>query len=122
MMKKKKNFKMPNKSIQTKTYGSLILSIGNLLEEGRKQAYHAVNTILVKTYWGIGRRIVEFEQKGKEHAKYGLYLLNNLSKDLIQKYGKGFSADNLEKMRKFYLLFPNSETLSRKLSLTSKVL
>lgn len=99
-----------------KEYTSLISDIGNLLELGRKQAYKAVNTILVRTYWEIGKRIVEFEQHGKEKAEYGSALLNILSKDLMEKFGKGFSRDNLEKMRKFYSLFKNSETLSRKLS------
>ena len=52
-----------------KEYSSLITGIGSLLEQGRKQAYQAVNAILVKTYWEIGKRIVEFEQKGKICAK-----------------------------------------------------
>lgn len=97
-------------------YSVLINSIGSLLEQGRRQAFHAVNTILVQTYWEIGKRIVEYEQKGKEKAEYGSSLLDNLSKDLINKFGKGFSRDNLEKMRRFYNFFKNSETLSRKLS------
>lgn len=99
-----------------KEYSSLIDSIGSLLEQGRKQAYQAVNAILVRTYWEIGKRIVEFEQHGKEKAEYGSALLNILSKDLMEKFGRGFSRDNLEKMRKFYSLFKNSKTLSRKLS------
>src|SRR3989338_3862083 len=99
-----------------KGYSSLITEIGFLLEQGRKNAYQAVNTILVKTYWEIGKRIVEYEQEGKERADYGSALLNLLSKDLMEKFGKGFSQDNLERMRKFYSLFRNSETVSRKLS------
>ena len=65
-----------------KSYSSLIDSIGFLLEQGRKQAYQAVNSILVKTYWDIGKRIVEYEQAGKERADYGSSLLDNLSRDL----------------------------------------
>jgi len=99
-----------------KGYSSLITEIGFLLEQGRKNAYQSVNTILVKTYWEIGKRIVEYEQEGKERADYGSALLNLLSKDLMEKFGKGFSQDNLERMRKFYSLFRNSETVSRKLS------
>lgn len=67
-------------------YSSLISSIGTLLEQGRKQAYYAVNQILVKTYWEIGRRIVEYEQEGKEKAEYGSALLDNLSRDLVEKF------------------------------------
>src|SRR4030042_2983095 len=94
-------------------YAALIIGIGSLLEQGRRQAYHAVNAILVKTYWQVGQRIVEYEQKGKEKAEYGSALLKRLSTDLNKLYKKGFSVDNLENMRGFYLAFPNSETLSR---------
>ncbi len=106
------------KSLPTKEkkYSSLITGIGILLEQGRRQAYQSVNSILVKTYWEIGKRIVEFEQQGKKRAEYGSALLDIISRDLTEKFGKGFSRDNLEKMRKFYLFFKNSETLSRKLS------
>ncbi len=97
-------------------YDTLVSEVGSLLEEARKKSYSAINEILVKTYWEIGRRIVEFEQKGEERATYGSGLLDKLSQDLTKSYGKGFSSDNLEKMRVFYLTFQNSATLSRKLS------
>jgi len=94
----------------------LISYIGTLLGQARKQVYTQVNQILVNTYWQIGKRIVNYEQKGKQRADYGSRLLDNLSRDLTKLHGNGFSRDNLERMRKFYLTFPNSETLSRKLS------
>ena len=46
-------------------------------------------------------------------------MLENLSQKLTNEFGKGFSVDNLEKMRKFYNVFPNSETLSRKFKVVS---
>lgn len=101
---------------QTGGYNNLIFEIDSRLAEARKTAYRQINQILVKTYWEIGRRIVEYEQKGREKAEYGSRLLNILSVDLTKQYGPGFSRDNLEKMRRFYLLFSNSATLSRKLS------
>ncbi|MDD4878081.1 MAG: PDDEXK nuclease domain-containing protein [Candidatus Nanoarchaeia archaeon] len=97
-------------------YNGLVKDIGLLLEEGRRKALQSVNSIIVQTYWEIGRKIVEFEQSGEDKAKYGSGLLEMLSKNLRQKYGKGFSVDNLEYMRRFYTAFKNSETLSRKLS------
>ncbi len=108
--------KKPNIAVKKENnYNRLIDNIAQILEQGRKHAYSAINTILVRTYWDIGKRIIEFEQSGRQRAQYGSNLLQNLSKDL-KKYGKGFSTDNLEKMRKFYLVFRNSETLSRNLS------
>ena len=101
---------------QEPEYSSLITNIGSLLEQGRKQAYQSINLILVKTYWEIGKQIVIYEQKGKEKAEYGSSLLNNLSKDLKLRYGKGFSKSNVYLMRMFYLNYPIFQTLSGKLS------
>ncbi len=97
-------------------YQELKAQIGELLRQGRAQAGRAVNAILVQTYWQIGWRIVEFEQKGNVKAEYGSELLDRLSRDLTAEFGKGFSRSNLIYMRKFYLAFPKSETLSHKLS------
>ena len=77
-----------------------------------------MNAILTATYWEIGRRIVEYEQTGFERAEYGHQLLQNLSSDLTKIFGRGFSVDNLESMRLFYLTYlleGISETKSRKL-------
>ena len=86
------------------------------MQQGRQQAVQSVNTILVQTYWHIGQHIVEFEQKGNERAEYGSQLFERLSKDLTQSYGKGFRRSNLLYMRKLYLFFPISETLSHLLT------
>jgi hypothetical protein len=64
----------------------------------------------------IGRRIVEFEQGGEKRAEYGAELLETLAADLTNRFGRGFSTDNLESMRRFYRALPPtkiSETLSR---------
>lgn len=103
-------------SIEKAKYTNLINEIGVLLQKGREQVAQSVNTILVQTYWLVGRHIVEFEQGGKEKAEYGSFLFEQLSKDLTQLYGKGFSRANLLYMRKLYLTFPKSETLSNVLS------
>lgn len=102
--------------ISKENYNNLITDIGSILEKGRQQAYKVVNEILVKTYWEIGRQIVEFEQKGKEKAEYGSSLLNNLSIDLKLRYGKGFSRRNIHDMRRFYLKYQKWQTVSAKLS------
>ena len=93
-------------------YNNLISQIGDLLQQGRRQAAYAVNNILVQTYWQIGKYIVEFEQGGLEKSEYGSKLLDRLSKDLTMKYGKGFSRSNLMYMRKFYSVFSIGVTVS----------
>ena len=70
---------------------------------------------MVYTYFEIGRLIIEEEQHGKDRAEYGKSVLTSLSHKLIKEIGKGFSVDNLENMRKFYLAYSKSETASRNL-------
>jgi len=103
-------------NIAQNNYRNLIDHIGILLQEGRQKAAQAVNTILVHTYWEIGRYIVEFEQNGSERAEYGTRLFERLSKDLTSAYGKGFGRSNLLYMRKLYLSFQISGTLSHLLT------
>ncbi len=100
----------------TSDYNSLINEIGNILIKARKKVFRTVNTVLIRTYWEIGKRIVEFEQKGGIRAEYGSRLLIKLSKDLKAKYGKGFSRSNLQYMRLLYLKYPKCQTLSGKLT------
>ena len=71
------------------------------------------NTLL--TYWNIGKLIVE-AQGGVKRAKYGDNLINEWGKKLSLKYGKGYDASDLAKMRLLYLEFPILGTLSPKLS------
>lgn len=78
----------------------------------------SVNTLQVMTNYHIGRNIVEYEQKGRGRAQYGQQVLKDLSQRLTAEFGRGYSVDNLENMRKFYLAYGGksikSETLSRK--------
>lgn len=107
---------MSGTQISDNSYDNLMVQIGLALSEGRKSAAKTVNSILVQTYWTIGKYIVVFEQDGKEHAKYGDELLLRLSRDLTIQYGKGFSRSNLTYIRKLYMTFPKCETLSHILS------
>lgn len=98
------------------SYGQLIRNIGSLLETGKKQAVSAVNQAMVRTYWEIGKHIVEYEQAGNEKAEYGSETLKRLSRDLTERYSNGFGMSNINKMRKFYSLYPILQTVSAKLS------
>jgi predicted nuclease of restriction endonuclease-like (RecB) superfamily len=95
-----------------------IADIKQLLHSARNRVYQTINSAMTTTYWEIGRRIVEEEQNGKVRAKYGKAIIKNLSNELTKEFGKGFSADNLENMRKFYLTYSKSETLSRNFKLS----
>lgn len=84
-----------------------------LLQNARSKVVQTVNQVMVVTYFEIGRMLIEEEQNDKERADYGKQILKELSKILSKEFGKGFSVDNLENMRRFYLAYGKSETLSR---------
>ena len=97
---------------------NLYKNILNLLKNSREQVLRTVNSAMVKTYFEIGRLIVEDEQKGFERAEYGKETLKNLSVRLTKEFGKGFSQRNLEQMRQFYLVYLISQTVSAEFKLS----
>lgn len=97
-------------------YRNLVDSIDQLWISAKERAVRSINTELLNANWNTGKYIVEYEQKGNVRAEYGKQLLASLSKDLTAKRGKGFSRSNLIYMRKFYLTFPKSETLTHELT------
>ena len=72
----------------------------DLIINTRKLVYHTTNFAMVKTYWQIGKKIVE-EQGGFERSKYGNRLIASLSEKLTAEFGKGFDKTNLGRMRQF---------------------
>lgn len=98
--------------VQLVGYTAIHHDIVSLLQTARKDTVRAVNALMTATYWEIGRRIVEFEQGGKQRAGYGEELLQRLAKDLTNQFGRGFSKRNLEQMRLFYLYWPIAQTVS----------
>ena len=84
-------------------YRTILGDIANVLDAARRSAARSVNCIMTAAYWLIGRRIVEFEQKGKRRAEYGEELIEQLAGDLSARYSRGFSVRNVWQMKAFYL-------------------
>ena len=97
---------------------NFIVEIKTLLNQARNKVYKSVNSIMTQTYFEIGKRIVQEEQRGKSRADYGKNLLKNLSQELTKEFGKGFSVANLKNMRQFYLTFENRQTVSSEFKLS----
>lgn len=118
MIKRPKKSAFIRKEEEPTSYRSVLAEVVELLEASRRIAARSVNAVMTVTYWSIGRRIIESEQGGGGRAQYGKALLQHLSADLTARFGRGFSVDNLETMRLFYLTYPPddqiSETVSRK--------
>ncbi len=82
--------------------------IADLILSIRQKVAASVNLTMVHTYFEIGRMIVEDEQQGSKKAEYGRRVLKNLSERLTNRFGKGFSEDNLNRMKNFYLIYSAS--------------
>ena len=92
--------------------------IKNLLASARENIVSNVNSTMTKTYFLIGKRIVEEEQNGNERAEYGEELIKNLSLRLSKEFGKGFSKTNLKQMKSFYLAYGKGQTVSDQFKLS----
>jgi hypothetical protein len=96
----------------------LMRKLREFIAESRRQVLRAVDVVQVRTCWGVGRHIVEFEQGGAVRAEYGAKLLPRLAEKLTEEFGRGFDASNLRYMRLFYHAFPNCDALRHELSWT----
>jgi predicted nuclease of restriction endonuclease-like (RecB) superfamily len=108
---------MKNKLTATKQDKVFFTEVAEILQKARQAAYKTVNMMMVQANWQIGKRIVEQEQRGKNRADYGDYLIVNLSRYLTDIIGEGFSEANLRNFRRFYLSFPNgAEFVTRRVT------
>ena len=101
---------------QTDMLQVLVNEIADTVSNAKRELAEKVNSVMTETYWTIGKYIVEFEQDGNVKAEYGSRLLTKLSHQLTLRLGKGYSRPNLNNMRKFYLCYPNCQTVSDKLT------
>ena len=114
------NYKQTKKSKTVKkasdtSYSKALSDIKNLVQQARYVSARSVNAIMTATYWEIGRKIIEVEQKGQKRADYGKQIIKKISKDLTKSLGKGFGLSNLKNFRQFYLSYSHiqkSQTLS----------
>ncbi len=102
-------------------YANSLGEMVQLMELARRTAARSVNAIMTATYWDIGRRIVELEQKGAARAEYGQHLIERLSKDLGDRFGRGFQKSNLFQMRAFYLAYPHAGESIQPESLSTQI-
>ena len=95
--------------LTTRTGNSLFDRVVIILEQARTNVVRTVNSEMVLAYWHIGREIVQDLQKGEDRAEYGKQTIKELSANLNEKYGKGFSTTNLWYFRQFYAVYSNRE-------------
>jgi predicted nuclease of restriction endonuclease-like (RecB) superfamily len=103
MKSKSENNKLNNTAF---IESSVVNEIREILSQARIQAYSAVNFIMVRAYWLVGRRIVLEEQNGNFRAEYGKLILKRISEELSKDFDKGLDERRIREIRQFYLTFP----------------
>ena len=104
------------------SYQKVLSEVKQLVQQARIASARSVNAVMTATYWEIGRRIVQIEQKGKKRAEYGKEIVKKLAQDLTKNCGKGFGERILERCRQFYLLYYSSQKSSTVLTKSFKPL
>jgi predicted nuclease of restriction endonuclease-like (RecB) superfamily len=96
-------------------YAALVKAIQSATSQLQGRVATVANQALVLRNWLVGVYLVEFEQGGKERAKYGTRLLETLAGDLAAKGIRGLGAEVLRTCRLFFLSYPEiSKTLGGK--------
>jgi DUF1016 N-terminal domain len=114
MTKKRSRNAQPPATDEPNGYDEVLAGISELLDRARHTAAQTINAVLTAAYWEVGRRVVEFEQRGELRAAYGEKLWKRLAADLTARHGRGFSKSNIALMRAFYLQWGIFQTPSGK--------
>ena len=83
----------------------LFSRVASILEQTRSNAVRAINSQMIIAYWHIGREIVQEMQGGEDRAKYGKQVIDQLSEQMTERYGQGFSVANLKNFRQFFTIY-----------------
>lgn len=89
----------------TDGFAALVDRVIAIIEEARSRVVRTVNSEMVISNWQIGREIVEYVQRGEPRAEYGEEVIEDLSKQLRSRIGRGYSARNLWYFRDFYVTY-----------------
>jgi len=97
--------------------------IVTIIEQARQKAFRAVNRELIEMYWQVGKYVSE---KVKSNA-WGKSIVQEFANYVQSKYVgiKGFSAQNIWRMKQFYETYADNEKLSslvRELPWTNNIL
>ena len=100
---------MKNKLIPA-GYNHFLKDIKQRIQTAQYEALKSVNKELILLYWDIGSKIVD----NQKMYGWGKAIVETLAKDLQMEFPgvAGYSADNLWRMRKFYLSYANKPKLA----------
>jgi predicted nuclease of restriction endonuclease-like (RecB) superfamily len=98
-------------------------SIITLIKTARERIIRTVNTEIIDLYWQIGKEVSE----KAENSGWGKSVVEELSSQITANFGnlRGFSPQNIWRMKQFYETYKNSQILStvlRELSWSNNLL
>ena len=97
---------------------TLFNDLSQLIEQSKNFVIVQANSVMTMLFWNVGKRINEDILQNKR-ADYGKQIVETLSRQLTEKYGRNFEAKNLRRMMQFADKFPDIEIvapLARQLS------
>ena len=95
-----------NIQVQTNT-NNIIDDVSTIINLSKQKVFRTIDIILLQRNWLIGKRINDEELKESRKENYGLETIKALSKDLTNKFGRGFDKVNLYYYLRFYKTYPN---------------
>ena len=85
-----------------------VSEIKTLIEQSKRNVALAINSEITALYWHVGNRI-NSEILQNERAEYGKQIVQSLSAQLEQEYGKGWGEKQLRQCMQFALVYPDKE-------------
>ena len=105
---------------ETNSWEPVVADIKTLVEQSKSNVALAINAEITLLYWRVGKRIND-EVLQNKRAEYGKQIVQSLSAQLTQDYGKGWGDKHLRHCMQFAAVFPEIQivyTLQRQLSWT----
>lgn len=96
----------PNTMVKYVKTDDILVDMRHIIDASQEQAYRAVNLALLQRNWLIGYRIAEEELKGEDRAEYGAGVIQKLSRELTDIYGRGYTKSTLYSFYSFYKTYP----------------
>ena len=94
-----------------KNQNNLFADIKTLIEQSKQQIAVAVNSTMTMLYWQVGNRIKTDILQNKR-AEYGQEIIKQLSANLTEQYGKGWSEKHLRHCLRIAETIPDFQIVS----------
>lgn len=101
---------MPDNTSLPSDYSNTLVEIKERVKKSRYLSLRAVNKELIKLYWDVGKTVSD-----KSSNNWGSKVIEKLALDLQTEFSgvKGFSANNIARMKAFYETYQDKPKLAQ---------